>query len=88
MNPMIKYRGGKSKEISHFINHMPKQYSRYIEPFLEEGLYIFTFSQKRRNSFYKEMQEKYPDARIQLDRLQKIYEENQAAYFYFLRSTV
>ncbi len=48
MNPMIKYRGGKSKEISHFINHMPKQYSRYIEPFLEEGLYIFTFSQKRR----------------------------------------
>ena len=33
MNPMIKYRGGKSKEISHFVSNMPSQYNRYIEPF-------------------------------------------------------
>lgn len=31
MNPMIKYRGGKSKEISHFIGNMPEHYNRYIE---------------------------------------------------------
>lgn len=89
MNPMIKYRGGKSKEIAHFISHMPKQYFRYIEPFLGGGaLYFYLQPEEaiindvnfKLYSFYKEMQEKYPDARIQLDRLQKIYEENQAAY--------
>ena len=31
-------------------------------------------------SFYKEMQQKYPEARIQLDQLQQRYEENQRAY--------
>lgn len=41
MNPMIKYRGGKSKEISHFISNMPENYNRYIEPFLVVVLYIF-----------------------------------------------
>lgn len=89
MNPMIKYRGGKSKEIAHFINNMPKDYSRYIEPFLGGGaLYFYLQPDKaiindvnfRLYSFYKEMQEKYPEARYQLDKLQKIYEENQIAY--------
>lgn len=89
MNPMIKYRGGKSKELSHFINHMPNEYSRYIEPFLGGGaLYFYLQPEKsiindinyRVYSFYKEMQEKYPTARIQLDKLQKIYEENQSSY--------
>lgn len=89
MNPMIKYRGGKSKEIAHLIHNMPKEYSRYIEPFFGGGaLYFYLQPDKaiindvnfRLYSFYKEMQEKYPAARIQLDSLQKIYEENQNAY--------
>lgn len=37
MNPMIKYRGGKSKEIAHFIHNMPKEYTRYMEPFSASG---------------------------------------------------
>ena len=41
MNPMIKYRGGKSKEIMHFVNHMPQDYARYIEPFLGGGALYF-----------------------------------------------
>lgn len=89
MNPMIKYRGGKSKEIAHFINNMPKEYSRYIEPFFGGGaLYFYLKPDKaiindvnpRLYSFYKEMQTKYPEARVQLDKLQKEYEENQKAY--------
>lgn len=89
MNPMIKYRGGKSKEISHFINNMPKDYTRYIEPFFGGGaLYFYLHPEKaiindvnsRLYSFYKEMQESYPEARAQLDKLQKIYEENQKEY--------
>lgn len=89
MNPMIKYRGGKSKEIVHFLNNMPKQYSRYIEPFLGGGALYFYLQPKKAiindincklYSFYKEMQEKYPDVRKQLDKLQEIYQENQKAY--------
>lgn len=89
MKPMIKYRGGKSKEIAHFINNMPKDYSRYIEPFFGGGaLYFYLQPDKaivndvnfRLYSFYKEMQEEYPVARNQLDKLQKVYEENQATY--------
>lgn len=89
MNPMIKYRGGKSKEISHFIKNMPKEYSRYIEPFLGGGaLYFHLQPEKsiindincRLYVFYKEMQQKYSEARIQLDELQRTYEENQRVY--------
>lgn len=89
MNPMIKYRGGKSKEIVHFISNMPKEYSRYIEPFLGGGaLYFYLQPQKaiindinsKLYGFYKEMKEKYPEARVQLDKLQKEYEENQRIY--------
>lgn len=89
MNPMIKYRGGKSKEIVHFINNMPKEYTRYIEPFFGGGaLYFFLQPEKaiindvncRLYGFYKEMQEKYPEARVQLDKLQKEYEKNQRLY--------
>ena len=38
---MIKYRGGKSKEIAHFVNNMPEKYSRYIEPFFGGGALYF-----------------------------------------------
>lgn len=89
MNPMIKYRGGKSKELAHFIGHMPKEYSRYIEPFFGGGaLYFYLHPEKaiindingKLYSFYKEMKESYPEARKQLDSLQKIYEDNQKEY--------
>ena len=89
MKPMIKYRGGKSKEIEHFVNNMPKEYSRYIEPFFGGGALYFYLQPKnaiindvnyRLFSFYKEMQERYLEARTQLDNLQEIYEENQKEY--------
>ncbi len=89
MKPMIKYRGGKSKEIDRFINNMPKDYSRYIEPFLGGGALYFHLQPDKAIvndinfklfSFYKEMQKEYPLARKQLDKLQKIYEENQTIY--------
>lgn len=89
MNPMIKYRGGKSKEINHFVKNMPEKYSRYIEPFFGGGAFYFYLQPDkaiindvnfRLYFFYKEMQEKYPEIRIQLDKLQRIYEENQKEY--------
>ncbi len=89
MKPMFKYRGGKSKEIDRFINNMPKDYSGYIEPFLGGGALYFHLQPDKAIvndinfklfSFYKEMQKEYPLARKQLDKLQKIYEENQTIY--------
>ena len=89
MNPMIKYRGGKSKELSHFINNMPEQYNRYIEPFLGGGaLYFYLEPQNaiindintKLYSFYEQTKKEYPIVREQLDELQMIYEENQKAY--------
>lgn len=89
MNPMIKYRGGKSKEISHFINNMPQNYNRYIEPFFGGGALYFHLEPMRAiindvntklYSFYQEMKESYPEARTQLNYLQDVYEENQRQY--------
>ena len=89
MNPMIKYRGGKTKEVGHFIKHMPKEYNRYVEPFLGGGALFFYLEPEQAiindvNSrlfmFYNEMKKKYPVVRTQLDELQKIYEENQEEY--------
>ena len=89
MNPMIKYRGGKSKELSHFVSNMPSQYNRYIEPFLGGGALYFFLEPDRAIisdvnsklcSFYQEMKEHYSKVRIQLDELQKIYENNQKEY--------
>lgn len=89
MQPMIKYRGGKSKEIAHFIKNMPDTYSRYIEPFFGGGALYFYLQPEnaiindincRLYGFYKEMQERYPEARLQLDQLQEEYEANQKEY--------
>lgn len=89
MNPMIKYRGGKSKEISHFISNMPEHYNRYVEPFFGGGaLYFYLEPQNaiindvntKLYSFYKQMQEEYPSVRKQLDELQMVYEQNQKEY--------
>ena len=89
MNPMIKYRGGKSKEIEHFLKNMPQDFDRYIEPFFGGGALYFYLEPKKAiindvNSrlyrFYKEMQSRYPEARKQLDDLQIVYEENQKIF--------
>lgn len=41
MKPIIKYRGGKSKEIPQIIQYMPQFDGRYIEPFLGGGAMFF-----------------------------------------------
>ena len=42
MKPIIKYRGGKSKEIPLLIQHIPQFDGRYIEPFLGGGAVLFS----------------------------------------------
>lgn len=42
MNPMIKYRGGKSKEIYHFISNMPENIINILNLFWR-WCFIFLF---------------------------------------------
>lgn len=37
MKPMIKYRGGKSREIKEIIKFIPEYKGKYIEPFFGGG---------------------------------------------------
>lgn len=47
MKPIIKYKGGKRAEIKYFEHHIPKQYDRYIEPFIGGGALFFHIEPKR-----------------------------------------
>lgn len=89
MNPLIKYRGGKSKEIPYFIKNVPETYERYIEPFFGGGALFFYLQPQnaiindvntRLYEFYKEIKEEYPKVRLQLHNLEEIYKKNQARY--------
>lgn len=41
MKPFIKWAGGKEKELSIILDNMPKNYNRYIEPFVGGGAVYF-----------------------------------------------
>ncbi len=89
MNPMLKYRGGKSREIPLFQKYIPNSFSTYIEPFLGGGAVFFHLEPERAilndvNSrlitFYECVRNQYADMRNELDTLQELYEKNQLDY--------
>lgn len=89
MKPIVKYRGGKSKELIHFLKHMPRNFDTYIEPFvgggalyfhLEPGKAIINDINCKLVTFYNQIKEDYITLISQLDELQCIYEQNQKEY--------
>lgn len=89
MNPVLKYRGGKSREIPRFLQYIPDDFNRYIEPFLGGGAVYFHLEpdnailndiNDRLITFYQQLRNNYPQMRQQLDELQRQYEANQFAY--------
>ena len=89
MNPVLKYRGGKSREIPRFLQYIPDNFDRYIEPFFGGGAVYFYLEpetaiindvNERLMRFYRQLRDNYPEMRIQLDELQRLYEANQAAF--------
>ena len=89
MNPVLKYRGGKSREIPRFLQYVPNDFDRYIEPFFGGGALYFYLESKnaiindvneRLMLFYRQLRDNYPEIRVQLDEIQQIYEANQAEY--------
>lgn len=89
MKPLVKYRGGKSKEIPNIIKHIPQFSGRYIEPFFGGGaLYFYLEPEKavindineKLISFYKGVQSDYPALRKELNEVGTEYEENRADF--------
>lgn len=89
MNPVLKYRGGKSREIPSFLRYIPDDFDRYIEPFFGGGAVYFYLEpdnailndvNQRLMSFYTQLKNQYPLMREQLDKIQAEYERNQAEY--------
>lgn len=89
MNPVLKYRGGKSREIPRFLQYIPVDFNRYIEPFFGGGAVFFYLEpdnailndvNERLVTFYQQLRNNYPEMRVQLDELQRQYEANQAEF--------
>ncbi len=89
MNPILKYRGGKQREIPEFADQIPRDFQRYFEPFLGGGSVFFYLEpqqavigdvNEKLITFYTQLRDQYPLMREQLDALQREYEENQTAF--------
>ena len=89
MKPMIKYRGGKSKEIPHIMEHVPEFNGRYIEPFLGGGAVFFHLEPEQAiindinaplMAFYRGVRDDYQQLRHELDGIEALYSENRAAF--------
>lgn len=89
MKPIIKYRGGKSKEINNFIEFIPNQYDRYIEPFAGGAALFFYLApnaalindiNSRLVNFYLAVRENFDSLKAELTRLELTYRSNQMEY--------
>lgn len=89
MNPVLKYRGGKSREIPKFLQYIPEDFDTYIEPFLGGGAVYFYLEPDnailndvniKLMTFYRQLRDEYPQMRLELDNIQVEYERNQAEY--------
>lgn len=83
---MIKYRGGKSKEIPNIMWHIPRFSGRYIEPFFGGGALFFHLEPKKAIindintkliGFYRGVRDNYSLLRKELDEVENIYTENR-----------
>lgn len=89
MRPIIKYRGGKSREIQEFQRFIPETFDNYIEPFLGGGAVFFFLEPEnailndvndRLMTFYGQVRNNYQDLSDELFELQQIYERNQIEF--------
>lgn len=89
MKPIIKYRGGKSKEIPFFSAYIPRSFGRYIEPFFGGGAVYFYLEPQRALindintklvNFYRGVKSDYPHLRRELDEIETIYTNNRTAF--------
>lgn len=89
MKPIIKYRGGKSKEICNFIQFVPKEFDRYVEPFLGGAALYFYLEphsalindiNNKLINFYAFVRNNFEIIRKELTSLELTYTTNQIEY--------
>lgn len=89
MKPLIKYRGGKSKEIINFEKHIPNFKGRYVEPFFGGGALYFYLEPKKAiisdinsklTSFYQAVQNDFQKLKYELTELEDIYKKNRSEF--------
>lgn len=89
MKPLVKYRGGKSKEIPHLIKHIPQFSGRYIEPFFGGGALFFHLEPKKAIindinskliSFYLGVKDHFEILKTELSEIEKLYMINRRKF--------
>lgn len=88
MKPILKYRGGKSREIKYFKDYIPK-FDTYYEPFFGGGAVYFYLEpqkavindvNKRLIDFYKDVKDEFDLTHIQLSKLGDEYKKNRELF--------
>lgn len=89
MKPIIKYRGGKSKEINNFIDFVPADFGRYVEPFaggaalyfyLEPQMALINDINPQLINFYSTVQNNFELLKDELTNLELTYRLNQEEF--------
>lgn len=89
MKPMLKYRGGKSKEIKFYEKYFRIEYDRYFEPFFGGGATYFYFEPNKAVindlnnkliGFYNDVKYNFNQLKLELNQLQYTYEQNQLEF--------
>lgn len=89
MNPIIKYRGGKSKELQMIIKYLPEFTGRYVEPFFGGGALYFHLEPEnaiindingKLMKFYQGVRDDYERLRMELDSVESLYENNRMEF--------
>ena len=83
---MLKYRGGKSKEIPNIMWHIPRFTGRYVEPFFGGGALYFYLEPREAVvndinqqliNFYQGVRNDFKRLRKELDEIEALYEINR-----------
>ena len=86
LKPLIKYRGGKSKELSKYLHFIPEHYATYYEPFVGGGATFFALMLQRAVigdinepliNFYRDVGARFDSLSEELAEIEAIYERNQ-----------
>lgn len=89
LKPMIKYRGGKSRELAHLLTWVPTSFDRYFEPFFGGGALYFALAPKKAvindlnrplMTFYNDVANNYDRMRLELDEIERVYKLNRASF--------
>jgi len=89
MKPIIKYRGGKSRELPEIMKYVPRFRGRYIEPFVGGGAVFFHLEPQRAiindindrlMNFYQNVRDNYETLRNELDEIETIYTTNRREF--------